>query len=143
MEKLKKDVGIRARSIRERLGYKSREHFAELLDVHSNTVGQLERGTIWLSPEMITRYQEKFGIDPAEFLTDKPVIIKPTVDDALEIITQKLREKPSPALLKVPVDILNKLSTLNQSQLDDIRSLMERLTSQQAKGSINRAKSQS
>lgn len=93
MENLKKSVGIRAQAIRERLGFKNRELFAEVLDVHSNTVGQLERGTTWLSPEMVLLYRNKLGVDPAEFLSDKPVVIQPTPKEALAIIAKAL-EKP-------------------------------------------------
>lgn len=68
MEKLKKSVGIRARKARERLGYKNRESFAEILGVHSNTVGFLERGETWISPDLLVAYRDKVGIDPSELL---------------------------------------------------------------------------
>lgn len=107
MEKLKKSVGIRAQSIRERHGFKNREQLAEILGVHNNTVGFLERGETWLSPEMAVLYRDKLGIDPAEFLTEKPVIIKPTPRDAVQVLAEFIDKND---IFKSP--LLNQASSL-------------------------------
>lgn len=116
VETIKKNVGARASRIRERLGFRNREHFAEVLGVHSNTVGQLERGETWLSPEMVLLYREKFGVDPGEFLAEKPVVIHPSIEDAWEAVGKFIdesRRKPrSPDLPLVPDNIRDDVGKL-------------------------------
>jgi transcriptional regulator with XRE-family HTH domain len=107
VEKIKRDVGLRAQAIRKRMGFENRESFAEVLGVHNNTVGFLERGETWLSPEMAILYRDKLGIDPAEFLTEKPVIIQPTPLQALELITKIVTSSVSTLPVQDPLAGLN------------------------------------
>ncbi len=55
LDTLKKLVGIHIRELRKKHGFRTVEAFAEALQVHPNSVGELERGANWLSPEMLEK----------------------------------------------------------------------------------------
>ena len=139
MEKLKKSVGIRALAIRERLGYKNREAFAAFLGVHTNTVGFLERGETWLSPEMVVNFRDKLGVNPAEFFSDEPIKIVPTAEEALEVLTNIVRQKS--IFLPISVEIIDKLATLDQSDLGAVETLIDTLVTERRNNRVNSSKS--
>jgi transcriptional regulator with XRE-family HTH domain len=67
VDNIKKTVGSLVRDHRRRAGYNSVEALAEVLGVHPNTVGELERGTNWISPELLPKLADVLKVSPAEF----------------------------------------------------------------------------
>lgn len=64
---MKKMVGEHIREIRKSLGYKTIDAWAEALQVHPNTVGEVERGANWVSPELLEKMISVTGFGASNF----------------------------------------------------------------------------
>lgn len=127
MDILKKIVGGHIREYRRKAGYKTVEAFAEALDVHPNSVGELERGANWVSPEMLEKLMTLFGAPPAAFFPGSNRAVKPTPEEALEVLREALTEKPKEAenLTPARLRLLELIGALNEAELESLTRTLE------------------
>lgn len=91
VDTLKKIVGGHIRQLRKEHGFRTVEAFAEALGVHPNSVGELERGANWLSPEMLEKMVICLNIPMAAFLPGAERISKPS--PTTEALLEKLADQ--------------------------------------------------
>jgi transcriptional regulator with XRE-family HTH domain len=122
VESIKKTVGHRCRELRKRAGFVSAESAAEALAVSPTTVYELERGDNWISPEMLTKMASAYRADPATFFTNGPVIVEPTPEEALRVLSKAIRQPPkgTPA---IPEDLVERLEGADPDDWDEIRAI--------------------
>ena len=116
---IKKKIGERFRQIRERAGHSSARSAADALGVSANTVGELERGENWLSPEIIARAIVAFNVPMTAFFGDQEPI-SPTPQEALAVIARELetrRETPARDLL---AERVARLSPQSRQYVEDL-----------------------
>lgn len=123
---LKKQVGSRARELRKQAGFSSAEAAAEAMGVHSNTVAGLERGDIWISPEMVMKMRDCYKFDePALLFSISTPKASPTPQEALEVLAKAISMKPSAAALPGTEDFDDQEIRMLQAAVDAIRSQRE------------------
>lgn len=81
---LKRAVGERARQLRKDAKFSSAEAAAEAAGLHPASIGQLERGENFLSPETLVVLSSVYNCDPAAFFPGSPI----TYDQAVQVIIQ-------------------------------------------------------
>lgn len=91
METMKQFVGKRVRELRKRAGFKTIESLAEAMQVHPNSVGEIERGANWISPEMLPRLSRVLGVRAGAFFESDSPEKNPTVEALLEIVQSQER----------------------------------------------------
>lgn len=94
-EALKRAVGVRARMLRVRAGFSSIESAAEAMGVHPNSVGDVERGANFISPEMAVRMIETYRLGGGAPLFGDATVLAPTPHEALEVIARELGRQPA------------------------------------------------
>lgn len=93
---IKKRVGERFRELRERAGFGSARAAADALGVSANTVGELERGENWLSPEIAARAVVAFNVPFSALFGDQRPL-PPTPQEALAVLERELTaRRPAP-----------------------------------------------
>ena len=65
----KTELGQRLTEVRESLGYKKRKEFADLLQIHPETLGSYERGIREPDSEFYSNYNQRFSININWLLT--------------------------------------------------------------------------
>lgn len=85
METTKQRVGRRVREIRKKAGYRSAEALAEALEVHPNSVYDLERGDSWISPEMLEKLSAHFKVPDAAFFGEEGEVVQVIEPSAAEL----------------------------------------------------------
>ena len=96
LESIKKKVGERVRDLRKAAGFRSAESLAEALKMSATSVYELERGSNWISPEMLQGLCAVFNVPASAFFTDQSYVPpKPTLQEALAIIQEAASELES------------------------------------------------
>lgn len=145
---LKDIVGAHIRELRKKAGYRTLEAFAEALDVHPNSVGELERGANWISPEMLHKMIKLFNLPPAAFFPGGERLAKGAPLQALDGIREALIDQerrireleggahgepvifkaaephPLPDLSRIPRRILDRLASANDDEISEIEDLI-------------------
>ena len=119
LEPLKKATGAHIRTLRKAHGYKTVEDFAEALDVHPNSVGELERGANWISPEMLEKMVALMDLSPAAFFPESDEIKAAPSANPQDI------SKMLSGLAKIRPDLLARLSSLDNTQIEHFLGLAE------------------
>lgn len=94
-ETLKRAVGARIRMLRVRAGFSSIEAAAEAMGVHPNSVGDVERGANFISPEMTVRMIETYRLGDGAPLLGGSTALTPTWREALDVIARELDQRPA------------------------------------------------
>ena len=124
MDILKQIVGGHIREIRKRAGYRTIDDLAEALGVHPNSVGELERGASWISPDMLARLTKLFNRPPAAVF---PGFDERLGGPAMEALLEKLDEQQILIRkLQAPVEIPH------LSAMEGLRALFPALDDEQA-----------
>lgn len=90
----KRAMGIRLRALRKRAGFSSVEAASEAMDVHSNTVALLERGSTFLSAEMAVKIIEAYALpDASPLFADSVSALPATPEEALEILSEFIKTR--------------------------------------------------
>lgn len=76
---LKKLVGQRVRELRKKAGFTSAEALAEAIGMHAISIYELERGDNWISPEMMEKLCQVFGVHPSTFFIEDRLPAQKTI----------------------------------------------------------------
>lgn len=120
MVNIKKTLGLRLRELRKRAGHKAVETLSERMGVHPSTVYEIERGENWLSPEMAEKYVSALNIPLGALFADSPVKVKPTPEEALEVLSDALAARKDHPL----ADLFRAMEGATPGQIEVIRNVL-------------------
>lgn len=86
MDNLKKSVGRRLRLLRAKRRL-TREIVAGYAGIDPTNLYRIEKGQQWVGPEVLANLAIGFNVSPAVFFTDDIVVISPTPQEALEVLS--------------------------------------------------------
>lgn len=118
---IKLRVGKRLRDLRKRAGFSSAGALAAHIGVQTNTVGDIERGDNWISPEMLPILSKALDVPPAAFFPGAGDPIAPTPQEAIDVLNRFIASAEiAKPLSAVERETLDTLSALEKAKRPDL-----------------------
>jgi transcriptional regulator with XRE-family HTH domain len=110
------------KKLRKSRGF-TQETLAAAANLSPSGIQGIEYQNRWPSDATLERVATALEVPVAALFSDKDLIVKPTVEQALEVLSAFVLE--TSALRSVPGDILADLSQANETDLASIRDILE------------------